>query len=55
MKGQFGRNLLHSASVGGNVAIIETVMSLGVDIDSKDGHGNTPLKLKLHIMAKLRR
>ena len=35
-------NLLHSASEGGDVAIIETMLSLGLDIDSRDSFGTTP-------------
>ena len=45
VRGNFGRNLLHAASAGGNVAIIKTVFScyLYEDINSKDGDGNTAL------------
>ena len=45
LKGQYGRNLLHRASEGGNVAIIETVLSRGFDINSKDNNGFTPLMI----------
>ena len=45
LKGQYGRNLLHSASEGGNVAIIETMLSRGFDINSKDSNGETPLMI----------
>ncbi|PFX13327.1 putative ankyrin repeat protein [Stylophora pistillata] len=45
VKGQFGRNSLHFASQGGNVTVIETIMSDGLNIDSRDGDGNTPLLL----------
>ncbi|XP_078346982.1 uncharacterized protein LOC144632255 isoform X2 [Oculina patagonica] len=37
--------LLHSAVQGGNVAIIETVLSRGVDANSRDSYGNTPLMI----------
>ena len=37
------RNSLHVASPSGNVDIIGTVLSHGLDIDSKDGVGNTPV------------
>ena len=45
VKGNFGRNLLHAASAGGNVTIIKTVFSsyLHEDINSKDSDGNTAL------------
>lgn len=43
VRGNFGRNLLHAASSGGNVTIIKTVVSLHEDINSKDGDGNTAL------------
>lgn len=45
VRGNFGRNLLHAASAGGNVAVIKTVFScyLYEDINSKDGDGNTAL------------
>ncbi|KAL9956861.1 hypothetical protein ACROYT_G038409 [Oculina patagonica] len=35
--------LLHSAVRGGNVAIIETVLARGLDIESKNSYGSTPL------------
>ncbi|KAJ7382604.1 hypothetical protein OS493_033962 [Desmophyllum pertusum] len=38
-----GWNSLHSASQGGDLAIIETMLSLGLDIDSRDSFGTTPL------------
>ena len=41
LKGKYGRSLLHSASEGGNVAIIETMLSRGLDINSKDSNGDT--------------
>ena len=36
-------NELHSASQGGVVAIIENILSLGIDVNSKDCLGRTPL------------
>ena len=45
LKSKDGRNLLHSASEGGNVVIIETVLSHGLDINSKDSGGDTPLMI----------
>ena len=33
------------ASEGGNVAIIETMLSRGLDINSKDSDGDTPLMI----------
>ena len=43
LNGQLEWNLLHGASLGGNVAIIETMLSHGLDVNSKDSDGNTPL------------
>ncbi|KAL9956873.1 hypothetical protein ACROYT_G038423 [Oculina patagonica] len=37
--------LLHSAVEGGNVAIIETVLARGLDVNSKDSAGDTPLMI----------
>ena len=37
-----GWNPLHSAARGGNEAIIETLLSSGLDIDSRDNDGTTP-------------
>ena len=37
------QNLLSHATKGGNVAIIETMLSRGFDINSKDIDGDTPL------------
>ncbi|KAL9956875.1 hypothetical protein ACROYT_G038427 [Oculina patagonica] len=37
--------LLNSAIQGGNVAIIEMVLSRGLDINSKDSYGDTPLMI----------
>ena len=34
-------NLPHFASEGGNVAIIKTMLSRGLDINSKDSNGDT--------------
>ena len=42
---QLGRNSLHAASEGGNVAIITKMLSLGLDVNSKDFAGCTPLKI----------
>ena len=39
------RNLLHSAAEGGDVSIIEMMLSLGFDVNSKDSLGGTPLYL----------
>ena len=36
-------NLLHSAAEGGDVSIIEMMLSLGFDVNSKDSLGTTPL------------
>ena len=35
-----GWNLLHAASQGGDVAIIESMLSLGLDINSRGSLGN---------------
>ena len=40
-----GWNPLHSAVRGGNEAIIETLLSSGLDIDSRGNNGTTPLML----------
>ena len=42
-----GRNLLHAAVEGGNVSIMETVLSLDipVTVNSVDEHGHTPLMI----------
>ncbi|KAL9956839.1 hypothetical protein ACROYT_G038382 [Oculina patagonica] len=37
--------LLHSAVEGGNVAIIEMVLARGLDVNSKDSYGDTPLMI----------
>ena len=36
-------SMLHSAAQGGNTPIINKLLSLGVDIDSRDDIGVTPL------------
>jgi len=38
-----GWNLLHAASQGGDVDIIESMLSLGLDINSRDSLGTTPV------------
>ena len=38
-----GWNPLHSAAEGGNEVIIETLLSSGLDIDSRGNDGTTPL------------
>ena len=45
MTSQSGENLLYFASEAGNVTIIETVLSRGLDVDCKDSNGTTPLML----------
>ena len=40
-----GRNLLHAAVEGGDVSIVETVLSLGIPVDSIDKGGLTPLMI----------
>ena len=45
LKGKYGWNLLHSASAGGNVAIIGSMLSRGLEINSKNSDGNTPLMI----------
>ncbi|PFX12763.1 serine/threonine-protein phosphatase 6 regulatory ankyrin repeat subunit B-like [Stylophora pistillata] len=45
VKGNYKRNLLHLASYGGQVAIIDEMIKQGLDINSKDGNGDTPLIL----------
>ena len=49
LTGKSGWSLLHFASQGGNVAIIETILSKGLDIDIKDncGTGLTPLAVAI--------
>ena len=36
LKGKFGRNSLHNASDGGNVIIIETMLSRGLDLSIQE-------------------
>ena len=45
LKGQYERNLLHHASYGGNVVIIETMLLRGFDINSRDSYGDTSLMI----------
>jgi len=45
LKGSYGRNLLHGAFYGGNVAIIETMLSRDFAINLKDSNGKTPLMI----------
>ncbi|XP_022809867.1 serine/threonine-protein phosphatase 6 regulatory ankyrin repeat subunit A-like [Stylophora pistillata] len=45
VKGSYSRNLLHVASYGGQVAIIDEMIKQGLDVNSKDGNGDTPLIL----------
>ena len=45
LKGQYGRNVLHWASAGGDLAIIETIVLRGLDINSRDSDGETPLMI----------
>ena len=40
--------------MGGNVAIIETMLSRGLDINSKDGNGDTPLMIAAFSLARWR-
>ena len=44
LKYNTGFSLLHSAAQGGNISIVKKLLSLGLDIDSRDNdHGVTPL------------
>ena len=45
IRDQEGRNSLHAAAQGDNVAIITKMLSLGLDVNSKDIRGHTPLKI----------
>ena len=47
LKGKLGSNLLDSTSVCGNVAIIKTMLSRGLDINSRDGDSSTALTIAL--------
>ena len=43
LKNNNGETLLHYAAEGGNDVIIEKLLSLGLDIDSRSSDGATPL------------
>ncbi|KAL9961098.1 hypothetical protein ACROYT_G029980 [Oculina patagonica] len=43
LEDNIGWNSLHSASLGGNTAVIEKILSYGVDIESRTKDGSTPL------------
>ena len=43
IRDQLGRSSLHAASKDGNVAIFTKMLSLGLDANSKDMKGRTPL------------
>ena len=43
LKDKDGSSLLHCAAQGGNTSIINELLSLGLQIDSKDLSGKTPL------------
>lgn len=45
LRSQSGENLLHFASYGGNVAVITKMVSLGLDVNSKDLFRRTPLEI----------
>ena len=45
LKNNNGWTLLHYASQGGNDVIIEKLLSLGLDIDSRSSDGRTPLMI----------
>ena len=45
IRDQLGRNLLHAASKGGNVAIITKMLSLGLNVNSKDVMDRTPFNI----------
>lgn len=45
MKNRFGTSLLHAAAKGGDVEIIKTMLSRGLDANSKDSDGRTPLMI----------
>ena len=42
LKDKDGSSLLHCAAQGGNISIINELLSLGLQIDSKDLSGKTP-------------
>lgn len=52
LTGQSGWSLLHFASHGGNVAIIETILSKGLDIDIKDNYGQDVTPLAVAVLFK---
>ena len=43
LKSNDGLSLLHCAAEGGNTSIIIKLLSLGLDVDSRDNYGVTPL------------
>ena len=45
LKDKDGSSLLHCAAQGGNTSIINELLSLGLEIDSKDLSGKTPLTI----------
>ena len=45
LKDKDGSSLLHCAAQGGNTSIINELLSLGLQIDSKDLNGKTPLTI----------
>ena len=46
-----GRNLLHAAVEGGDVSIVETVLSLGIPVDSTDKDGLTPSMIAVSVLS----
>ena len=45
LQDDYGSTVLHHASESGNVAIMEEILSYGVDIESTNNSGETPLML----------
>ena len=45
LKDKDGSSLLHCAAKGGSTSIINELLSLGLEIDSKDLSGKTPLTI----------
>ena len=45
LEDNIGWNSLHFASCNGNTVIIDTILSYGVDIESKTEFGETPLMI----------